>query len=65
MTRPTKRNPPFEEEEEEAMVVLDTMEKYNGRSESTQVDVSELEHFLLGPEDAGISVMSFAENSRD
>ena len=47
------------------MVVLDTMEKYIERSESTQVDVSELEHFVDGPEDAGISVMSFAENAMD
>ena len=34
------------------------MEKYNERRESIQVDVRELEHFLLGPENAGISVMS-------
>ena len=61
--RPTRRNRPFDEEE--AMVVLDTMEKYIERSESTQVDVSELEHFVDGPEDAGISVMSFAENAMD
>ena len=46
-------------------MVLDTLEKYIERSESTQVDVRELEHFLLGPQDAGISVISFAENARD
>ena len=41
------------------------MEKYLETSESIQVEISELEHFLLGPEDAVISITSFAENARD
>ena len=42
-------------------VALDNLTK----SESIKVDVSELEHFLLEPEDSDISITSFAENVRD
>ena len=46
-------------------VVLDKMEKYLQRIEHIQVEVSELERFLLDPGDADISIMSFAENAFD
>ena len=46
-------------------VDLDKMEKYVETTESIQVEVSELEHFLLGPEDADVSIRSLAENARD
>ena len=29
------------------------------------MDISELEHFLLGPEDADISITTVSENTRD
>ena len=32
-------------------------------SEAFQVEISELEHFLLGPGDDAISILSFAENA--
>ena len=77
--RPTWRGPTKEPPAEEAMevedydppwtarerVALDNTEKYVEKGESIQVDVGELEHFLLGPEDADISITSFAENARD
>ena len=40
------------------------MKSYLAKNECIKVEVSELEHFLLGPEDAVIS-MSFAEIARD
>ena len=44
-------------------VVLDKMEKHLEKGES--IEVSELEHFLLGPEETDVSITSFAENARD
>ena len=46
-------------------VLIAKVEQYLEKSESIQVEISELEHFLLGPEDADISITSFAENARD
>ena len=45
--------------------VLHHMEKNLETSESIQVEVSELDHFQLGPEDADTSIRSLAENARD
>ena len=45
-------------------VVLDKVGKYLDTTGSIQVEVSELEHFLLGPEDADISIRLLAENAR-
>ena len=55
-------NPPWTARER---VVLEKMEKYFEKSESIKVEVSELEHFLLVPEDTDVSITSFAENARD
>ena len=55
-------NPPWTARER---VVLDEMEKHLEQGESIKVEVSELEHFLLGPEDTDVSITSFAENARD
>ena len=75
-SRPTWPGPPKKPPaEEEAMevedynlpwtarerVVLDKKERYLKKSESIKVAVSELEHFLLGPQDADISITSFDE----
>ena len=44
----------------ERMLIAE-MEQYLEKGESIQVEIGELEHFLLGPEDPGISIRSFAE----
>ena len=70
--RPTWPGSPKEPSAEEVLpwtarerVDLDKMEKYVETTESIQVEVSELEHFLLLPDDADISIRSLAENARD
>ena len=42
-----------------------TWKTYLEKNESIEAESSELEHLLLGPEDADISNTSFAENARD
>ena len=44
--------------------VIAEMVRYLEKSEQIQVDISELEHFLLGTEDAEVSIRSLAENVR-
>ena len=41
------------------------MERYLEKTEQTQVEVSEMEHLLLGPGHEDVSITSFAENARD
>ena len=41
------------------------MERYLEQSDSVKVEVIELEHFLLGPENAEFGIIFFAENARD
>ena len=55
-------NPPWTARER---LLIAKMEKYLEESEQIQVEISELEHFLLGPEEADVSITSFAENGRD
>ena len=44
---------------------VDKMEQDLEKSESIQVEVTDLQHYFLGPEDAGICVEAFAESVRD
>ena len=46
-------------------VLIESMENNLGRSETFQVGITELEHFLLSPGDDAISIFSFAENACD
>ena len=46
-------------------VLIAKMEQNLEKGESIQVATIELEHFLLGPEDADISNRSFAEKTRE
>ena len=55
-------NPPCAARER---LLIAQMEKYLEKSEQIQVEIRELEHFLLGPEEADISITSFAENGRN
>ena len=41
------------------------MEQYLAKSESNQVEVTELEYYSLEPEDADICIELFAEGARD
>ena len=41
------------------------MVRYLEHGEQIRVEIIELEHLLLGTEDAGISIRSLAENARD
>ena len=41
------------------------MKQYLWKSESIQVELTELEYYMLGPEDANICIESFAEGARD
>ena len=41
------------------------MVRYLEKGEQIQVDISELEHFLLGTEDADISIRSLANNAQN
>ena len=51
-------NPPWTVRER---VVLDKMERCLEKTKSIKVEVSELEHFLLGQEDADITMMCWDE----
>ena len=55
-------NPPWTARER---LLIDKMEQYLEESGSIQVEVTELEHDLLGPEDADICIKSYAEGARD
>ena len=46
-------------------VLIDKMEQYLAKSESNQVEVTELEYYSLEPEDADICIELFAEGARD
>ena len=46
-------------------VITDKMEHCLGKSERIQLEVTELKHYLLGPEDADICIKTFAESARD
>ena len=46
-------------------VVLDNKEKYFETDESIHAEASELEHYLLGPEDVDFSIRSPAENAME
>ena len=44
---------------------VDKIEQSLEESESIQVEITELEHYLLGPEDVDICIKSFAESARE
>ena len=54
-------NPPWTARERAVITQMRCVEK----SEQIQVDISEMEHLLLGAEDADIGTTSLAENARD
>ena len=55
-------DPPWTERER---VFIDKMEQNLKKIESILMEVSELEHYLLGPEDADICTESLAERARN
>ena len=48
----------------QSMRVIGEMESHSETSEKIQVEITESEHFLLGPGDEAVSIMSFTQRTR-